>query len=115
MKQVNRADTGVKAEMLPDVDLRRHLSTVRPAHMRQPRSAEQNGIGLCAKVERGLRKGIAVAKIFVRANGNVLALKPQIELLGNGAEYAQSFRDDVRPNAIALENGNSKCSHASRL
>src|SRR5437879_897162 len=75
MKQIHGSQSAVEVQTLAQIQLGRHLDTIRPAHSGQAHGAQKNGIELCELLEYGRRQRVSAAQIFVRAHTELSELK----------------------------------------
>src|SRR5436305_233884 len=75
MKQIYGSQSAVEFQTLAQVQLGRHLDTIRPTHSGQAHGAQKNGIEGCDLLEYSRRHRVAAAQILVRAHTELREFK----------------------------------------
>jgi hypothetical protein len=98
------AHAGIEAELHAQVELRRDLGAVGIADVRQPHGAEQDGVGLAARLEGVGRQGLAGTLIGAGTHLDMLIVeRTRTGPVQRGVDDLEAGRHDLLPDAVARQ------------
>ena len=112
VKEPDGAQAVVQVEQLAQVDLRRHLSAVRPADVRQAHRSQKDGVVGLDRLDGAGRERVAAVEVLARADGELGEFEGDaVQFRLDRAQDLDPLRHHIGPDSVARQDCDPKLFH----